>query len=89
MQVKPFRAFRFDSGVVGNVGDCIAPPYDVIGPAQQEQLYEMSEHNIVRIIRGRTLESDNGQNNQYTRAAGFLEKWTEQGALKQDSDETI
>lgn len=89
MQVRPFRAFRFDSGVVGNVGDCIAPPYDVIGPAQQEQLYEKSEHNIVRIIRGRTLESDNGQNNQYTRAAGFLEKWIEQGALKQDSDETI
>ena len=30
MEIKPFKAFRFDSSVVGNVGKCIAPPYDVI-----------------------------------------------------------
>ena len=64
MQVKPFRALRFDAGVVGNVGNCIAPPYDAISPVQQEQLYEMSEHNIVRIIRGKTAASDNDGHNQ-------------------------
>lgn len=89
MQIKPFRAFRFDGSVVGDVGDCIAPPYDVISDAQQEQLYERSEHNIVRIIRGKTNASDNGQDNQYTRAAGYLGKWIDQGALKQDAAETI
>ena len=35
MQVKPFKAFRFDEAVVGDVGSCIAPPYDVISPSQQ------------------------------------------------------
>ncbi|UCE50441.1 MAG: DUF1015 domain-containing protein [Phycisphaerales bacterium] len=89
MQIKPFKAFRFDGSVVGDVGDCIAPPYDVISDAQAEQLYEKSEHNIVRIIRGKTSASDNGQDNQYTRAAGYLSKWIEQGALKQDTEETI
>ena len=89
MQVKPFKAFRFDVGVVGDVGDCIAPPYDVISDAQQEQLYEKSEHNIVRVIRGKMSPSDNGQDNQYTRAAEYLRKWIEQGALKQDPEDTI
>ncbi len=89
MQIKPFKAFRFDEAVVGDVGSCIAPPYDVISDAQQEQLYKKSEHNIVRIIKGKTTASDNGQNNQYTRAADYLNNWIAQGALKQDIAETI
>ncbi|MHC4298568.1 MAG: DUF1015 domain-containing protein [Planctomycetota bacterium] len=89
MQIKPFRAFRFDAGVAGNAGDCIAPPYDVISNAQQEQLYARSEHNIVRIIRGKTDASDDDSDNQYTRAAEYLRKWIEEGALKQDSDEAV
>ncbi|MBL7185433.1 MAG: DUF1015 domain-containing protein [Phycisphaerae bacterium] len=89
MQVKPFKAFRFDGGVVGDVGDCIAPPYDVISDMQQEQLYKKSEHNIVRIIKGKTTACDNGDHNQYTRASEYLRKWIEQGAVRQDSAETI
>lgn len=89
MQIRPFEAFRFDEAVVGDVGDCIAPPYDVISDAQQEQLYKKSKHNIVRIIKGKTTASDNGENNQYTRAADYLNNWIEQGALKEDSTETI
>jgi uncharacterized protein (DUF1015 family) len=89
MQVKPFKAFRFDASVVGDVGSCIAPPYDVISPAQQQQLYENSRHNIVRIIKGRTTASDNGDNNQYTRAAEYLNNWIGQGVLKQDLAEAI
>lgn len=89
MEIKPFKAFRFDAGVVGDVGSCIAPPYDVISPAQQQQLYQKSEYNIVRIIKGKTTASDNADNNQYTRAAGYLNTWIEKGILKQDTDEAI
>ena len=89
MQVGPFKAFRFDAGVVGNVGSCIAPPYDVINISQQEQLYKKNRHNLVRIIKGKTKASDDGVNNQYTRAADYLARWIEEGALKQDSAEAI
>jgi uncharacterized protein (DUF1015 family) len=89
MQIKPFKAFRFDKAVVGDVGSCIAPPYDVISDEQQEQLYKKSEYNIVRIIRGKTWTSDNGEDNQYTRAAGYLNNWIKQGVLKQDNSESI
>ena len=89
MQVEAFKAFRFDAGVVGDVGNCIAPPYDVINDAQREQLYEKSRHNLVRLVKGKTKASDNGQDNQYTRAADYLARWIEEGALKQDSAEAI
>jgi uncharacterized protein (DUF1015 family) len=89
MQVKPFKAFRFNANVVSDAGDCIAPPYDVISDAQREQLYAKSTYNIVRIIKGKTTASDNGQNNQYTRAADSLALWVGQGALKQDPEEAI
>jgi len=89
MEVRPFKAFRFDEQAVGDVGNCIAPPYDVISPAQQQRLYEKSEYNIVRIIKGKTSESDGETNNQYTRAAEYLNGWIEKGVLKQDSTDAI
>lgn len=89
MEIKPFKALRFDAGVVGDVGSCIAPPYDVISPAEQQRLYQKSAYNIVRIIKGKTNPSDSDGNNQYTRAAEHLNKWIETGVLKQDSAETI
>ena len=89
MEVKPFKAFRFDAQVVGDVGSCISPPYDVISPAQQEQLYDKNKYNIVRIIKGKATSFDNEDNNQYTRAADYLKTWIEKGALKQDSTEAI
>ena len=89
MEIKPFKAFRFDPGVVGDVGSCISPPYDVISPTQQRQLYEKSKYNIVRIIKGKTTSFDNDDNNQYTRAADYLKTWVEKGVLRQDSTESI
>jgi len=89
MQVKPFKALRFDETVVGDVGSCIAPPFDVISSSQQQQLYARSKYNIVRVIKGKTTPCDNEHNNQYTRAADYLNRWIKEGALKQDSAEAI
>ena len=89
MEVKPFKAFRYDPGVVGDVGSCISPPYDVISPLQQHQLYGKNKYNIVRIIKGKTPSFDNEGNNQYTRAADYLKTWVGKGVLKQDSAEAI
>lgn len=75
--------------MVGDAGECIAPPYDVIDDDQRDQLYAKNTYNIIRITKGKTTASDNGQNNQYTRAADYLARWVEQGALKQDSAEAI
>jgi len=46
--VRPFHGLRFDETIVGNIGNVICPPYDVISPEMQQALYHMSPHNIVR-----------------------------------------
>ena len=89
MEIKPFKAVRYNPDVVENVGDCISPPYDVIDEALQNVLYEKNPHNIVRIIKGKTCETDTGENNQYTRAADFLKSWFAEDVLKEDLSEAI
>jgi uncharacterized protein (DUF1015 family) len=89
MEIKPFRAFRFDPAVVGDAGRCVAPPFDVISPSQQEHLYEKSQYNVARITKGKTNPSDDGSSNQYTRAAKYFHRWLKEGALKQDPADAI
>jgi uncharacterized protein (DUF1015 family) len=89
MELKAFKAFRFDETTVGDVGNCISPPYDVISPVQQKQLYEKNDYNIVRIIKGTETPTDDDKNNKYTRAAAYLDAWVQKGILKQDPAETI
>jgi uncharacterized protein (DUF1015 family) len=51
--VSPFRAVRYDASRVGGLAGVIAPPYDVISPAEQAALYERSPYNVVRLILAR------------------------------------
>ncbi len=89
MEVKPFRAFRFNPSVVGDVGRCIAPPYDVISDTERDALYRKSQYNIVRITKGQVTAADDERHNQYTRAAEYLQTWITEGALKKDDKDTI
>ena len=89
MEIRPFKAYRFDGSVVGDIGNCIAPPYDVIDAEMQQRLYERSEYNVVRIIKGKASPSDTEDENQYTRAGGFLNTLIETAALKSDPTESF
>ena len=87
--IKPFKGYYYNQPLAGSLDDLIAPPYDVISPELQEQLFNKSKHNIVRITKGKSTDSDNSENNQYTRAADYLNSWIKQGVLKQDAAEAI
>jgi uncharacterized protein (DUF1015 family) len=89
MEIKAFKAWRFNSKVVGDTASCIAPPYDVISDRQQANLYKHNEFNIVRIDKGKTHKSDNEKSNVYTRAAKYLKNYIKSGALKQDPTERL
>ena len=47
--VRGFRGFRYDLGRVGSLSDVVAPPYDVIDKTLQQKLYDLSEHNAIRL----------------------------------------
>ncbi len=84
-EVQAFRGFRYDLARVGNLSAVVAPPYDVIDPALQQNLYDRSPHNVVRLILGKESPADTANDNRYTRAGQALRDWIADGILAQDS----
>jgi uncharacterized protein (DUF1015 family) len=74
--VRPFRALRYDPAVAGGLESLVAPPYDVIGPEQREELAGRSQYNVVHL----TLPDSDEE------AAASLAGWQEQGVLVRDRD---
>jgi uncharacterized protein (DUF1015 family) len=89
MEIKPFRALRFNPEVVGNPGTCIAPPYDVIDEQTQCDLYHANPFNIVRATKGLKYPEDNEESNVYTRAADYLKEAIHCRALVYDPQESL
>src|SRR6516162_2177877 len=83
--VRAFRAYRYDLGRVGALSDVIAPPYDVIDDALQQQLYDRSPYNVIRLILNKETKQDGPSENRYTRSARCLKDWLADDVLKQDS----
>ena len=81
--MAPFRAWRY-SPQAGELTDLVAPPYDVVGPELQTELYQRSPYNVVRVDLGVTTPGDDDSNNQYTRAAESLTQWKAAGVLVRD-----
>ena len=87
--IRPFQGVHYNPSLVKDLAKSICPPYDIISPQMQQELYQRSEHNFIRIEFGRELPQDKAKNNRYTRAAATLEKWLEQGILKIDDKPSL
>jgi uncharacterized protein (DUF1015 family) len=88
-EIEAFRGLRYDMGHVGSLSDVVAPPYDVINPALQEELYKKHPCNVVRLILNRIEREDDEANNRYIRAGKFLKSWREEGVLFEEADPAI
>jgi len=75
--VRPLAGLRYDPARVGDIGQVLAPPYDVITPAEQAELYARSPYNVIRLILPR--EAERGAT-----AARTLREWIGAGLLKPD-----
>ncbi len=83
-EIRPFRGIRYNQKIISDLTSVICPPYDIISPQLQEELYQCSEYNFVRIEYNRELPQDNAQDNRYLRSAANMMQWIKQGILKQD-----
>jgi uncharacterized protein (DUF1015 family) len=88
-EIFPFRGVLYDPARVGDVTSVVAPPYDVIGPAEQAALYARHPGNIIRLELGQEYPGDRPQENRYTRAQRFLQDWLRDGLLRRDDKPAI
>src|SRR5215210_8081523 len=72
-EVKPFRAVRY-SERAGSPDTLVAPPYDVVSPAEREQLAARNPRNVVHL----TLPPDEAE------AGRLWREWREDGTLVED-----
>lgn len=79
--VRPFSGLRFDPARTTDLATVICPPYDVISPAEQQELYQRSPYNIVRLELGLEQVGDDEQHSRYTRAAETLAEWRREAVL--------
>lgn len=80
-EIKPFRGLIYNPDLV-KIADVVAPPYDVISPEMQNDLYNASPYNIVRLILGR-------EEDRYAAAAQSLAAWRAANILHADRDRSL
>ena len=84
--ITPFRGFTYNEALAGSISGLVCPPYDIISPAEQQELYRKSPFNIVRLEFGLSSPGDTDEDNRYTRAAALLDEWLKIGVLRQNKE---
>jgi uncharacterized protein (DUF1015 family) len=76
--LEPLRALRYNPEFV-ELGDVVAPPYDVISPADRDAYLRRSAHSIVRLLLPEAP----------SQSAKLLQDWRREGALLRDTEPSI
>lgn len=79
-EIRPFRGLRF-SVEAGQLDSLIAPPYDVLTPAQRDMYAAKSPHNIVHLTLPEGKLDDRSKFVKYARSAAALGEWRREGVL--------
>ncbi|MDQ3448909.1 MAG: DUF1015 domain-containing protein [Chloroflexota bacterium] len=91
--LRPFRALRYQPARVPDISAVLCPPYDVIGPAEQEDLLRRHPFNAVRLelppaaigsSEGGPHEAVEDDDRRYREAARNLVAWRSEGILAKD-----
>lgn len=78
---EPFRGIHYDTSR-SPIASVTAPPYDVIGPAERDELLARDPHNVVRI----DLPDEADGPGRYDAAARTFAEWLDHGVLVRDAD---
>ncbi|MBI5809907.1 MAG: DUF1015 domain-containing protein, partial [Deltaproteobacteria bacterium] len=88
-EIMPFKGVLYNADKVGSLKKVMAPPYDVISPKMQDELYARHPNNIVRIILSKAAPDDAPGSDKYSRAASDLKDWVLNGVLVKDVHPSI
>jgi uncharacterized protein (DUF1015 family) len=82
-EIQPFPGIRY-SVAEAELPKVLAPPYDVIPPAYQEELYARDPRNVVRVVLNRAPGDD-----AYRDAGETFRRWREEGLLAADPEPAV
>jgi len=78
--IRPFRGLRY-TDAAGRLDLLVAPPYDVLSPAERDEYAAHSSYNIVHLTLPESNEDDRSKFVKYARSAATLSEWRREGVL--------
>ncbi|MEM7560641.1 MAG: DUF1015 domain-containing protein, partial [Planctomycetota bacterium] len=88
-RIRAFRGLRYNLAQVGSLSDVIAPPYDVVDGTLQQQLYNNSPFNFIRLELTKREDAEQDENAVYERAATLFRQWIRDGVLQHEPDPAV
>ncbi|MFQ5860224.1 MAG: DUF1015 domain-containing protein [Dehalococcoidia bacterium] len=88
-ELRPFCGLRYNLALVTDLSEVLCPPYDVIGPEEQQRLHQLSPYNMVRLELGQEFPTDTPQENRYTRAAAQFSCWLAEEVLLREEQPAL
>ena len=89
VEVTPFRDIKYNKEKIGKLNDVMSPPYDIISPDMQRDLYNKNPYNFVRLILGTQNLDDTVTNNRYIRAKKHFDSWIKESILTESGKKGI
>ena len=87
--IRPFKGVVYNKDKIKNISKVVAPPYDVIPPKMQDELYKEHNNNVVRLILSKIRKADSDTDNRYTRAGKYFRSWLKNRTLIEDESAAI
>ena len=84
--LHPFKGIHYNQSQVKDIAKVMAPPYDVISPSYQDELYERDPANVIRLI---LAKEGADSEERYKAAAKDLHKWLDDGTLVKEKKPAI
>jgi uncharacterized protein (DUF1015 family) len=81
VEVVPFKGITYNKEKIGRLDDVMSPPYDIISPEMQTELYEKNPYTFVKLTLGKQFPEDNEEDNRYTRAKKQFDSWMKESVL--------
>lgn len=79
VNIIPFRGIRYNKEMIKDMNLIVTPPYDKIDSSLQEELYNRSPFNFVRLDKGR-------EKDKYDSARRYLDSWLAEKVLIRDEE---
>jgi uncharacterized protein (DUF1015 family) len=85
MEIRPFRGYRYNLDVVGDLGKVAVPPYDVIDAEGAAQLQASHPNNMAHITKATPNTAPGPEGDHvYAHAGKLWREWVESGAVTKD-----
>ena len=88
-RIFPIKGIMYNSELDNDLGKFLCPPFDVVDDNDKNELYALSEYNVIRLENGKSFISDDNDENKYTRSSKFLNDWLSKRILVKDNSESF